>query len=336
VYRTCLFCHSDLGSNEVVERFPIGRRLAFDARRGRLWVVCRSCAQWNLTPIEERWEAIEDCERMFRGTRLRVSTDQIGLARVREGLELVRIGDALRPELAAWRYGDQFGRRRRRALAWSALGIAAIGATTALPYAGLLAIVTTALGNSGYRIYAERKTRARLRLPGSNRVIRLREQELRETMIWATGDGWQLHFSYLRGSSEDRATLSGDDAIRAARAILPAINEDGGTARTVQRAVRRLESSLDANDLLRSSIAHPKLPADRGVALYAQLSVDTRLALEMAVHEETERRAFEGELAMLEDAWREAEEIAAIADGMFVPEELAVRVGALKEPEPNR
>jgi hypothetical protein len=38
----------------------------------------------------------------------------------------------------------------------------------------------------------------------------------------------------------------------------------------------------------------------------------------------------------LGDAWREAEEIAAIADGMFVPEELAVRVGALKEPEPNR
>jgi hypothetical protein len=38
------------------------------------------------------------------------------------------------------------------------------------------------------------------------------------------------------------------------------------------------------------------------------------LALEMALHEETERRAMEGELAVLEAMWREAEEIAAIAD----------------------
>jgi hypothetical protein len=50
------------------------------------------------------------------------------------------------------------------------------------------------------------------------------------------------------------------------------------------------------------------------------MDATTRLALEMASHEETERRAFEGELADLEDAWREAEEIAAIADGLLLPE----------------
>lgn len=38
------------------------------------------------------------------------------------------------------------------------------------------------------------------------------------------------------------------------------------------------------------------------------------LALEMALHEESERRALDGELATLEAAWREAEEIASIAD----------------------
>ena len=41
---------------------------------------------------------------------------------------------------------------------------------------------------------------------------------------------------------------------------------------------------------------------------------DKRLALEMAMHEETERRALDGELALLATAWKEAEEIAAIAD----------------------
>jgi len=63
MYATCLFCHSGLGKNEVVEEFPVGRRLAFDAANGRLWVVCGACGRWNLSPLEERWEAIETCER---------------------------------------------------------------------------------------------------------------------------------------------------------------------------------------------------------------------------------------------------------------------------------
>src|ERR1044072_365662 len=117
MYTTCLFCHSDLGSNEVIESFPIGRRLAFDAAHGRLSVVCRKCERWNLTPLEERWEAIEQCERLFSATRLKVSTDNIGLTRLREGLELVRIGSPQRPEMAAWRYGDKFGRRGVRYMA---------------------------------------------------------------------------------------------------------------------------------------------------------------------------------------------------------------------------
>lgn len=40
MYSTCLFCHAPLGANETLERFPVGRRLAFDAANGRLWVVC--------------------------------------------------------------------------------------------------------------------------------------------------------------------------------------------------------------------------------------------------------------------------------------------------------
>jgi hypothetical protein len=114
MFTTCLFCHASLGANEMVEHFPVGRRLAFDGAKGRLWVVCIRCGQWNLSPLEERWEAIEECERYFRDTRLRVSTDNIGLARLAEGLTLVRIGEPRRPELAARRYGDQFRRRRRR------------------------------------------------------------------------------------------------------------------------------------------------------------------------------------------------------------------------------
>ncbi|MDQ6717083.1 MAG: hypothetical protein M3Z17_01915, partial [Gemmatimonadota bacterium] len=116
MYTKCLFCHSELGANQVIERFPIGRRLAFDEAKGRLWVVCPSCSRWNLTPIEERWEAIEDCERRFRATHLRLSTEHIGLARLSEGLELVRVGKPQRPEMAAWRYGPNFRARRVKSL----------------------------------------------------------------------------------------------------------------------------------------------------------------------------------------------------------------------------
>ena len=101
MYSTCLFCNTSLGANEIVEHFPVGRRLAFDSTKGRLWAVCTHCRNWNLAPIDERWEAIEECERAFRGTPLRVSTDNIGLATMREGLDLVRVGKPLRPEFAA-------------------------------------------------------------------------------------------------------------------------------------------------------------------------------------------------------------------------------------------
>jgi hypothetical protein len=39
----------------------------------------------------------------------------------------------------------------------------------------------------------------------------------------------------------------------------------------------------------------------------------------MASHEESERRALDGELDRLEQDWKEAEEIAAIADNLFLP-----------------
>src|SRR6185437_157840 len=59
MYSTCLFCNKTLGANETFETFPVGKRIAFDAAKGRLWVVCPHCERWNLSPLEERWEAIE-------------------------------------------------------------------------------------------------------------------------------------------------------------------------------------------------------------------------------------------------------------------------------------
>jgi hypothetical protein len=57
---------------------------------------------------------------------------------------------------------------------------------------------------------------------------------------------------------------------------------------------------------------------------------EIRFALEMAAHEDTERRAMEGELAELERRWRAAEEIAAIADRLAVPADVERKLDWMK------
>ena len=115
MFSTCLFCHTDLGANDTVAECPVGQRLAFDAAKGRLWVVCTHCGRWNLTPIEERWEPIERCEQLFQDTWQRYTVENVGLARTKSRLELVRIGAALPPEIASWRYGARLQRWARSA-----------------------------------------------------------------------------------------------------------------------------------------------------------------------------------------------------------------------------
>src|SRR5690606_24677785 len=113
MYDICLYCTATFDQNDVIEHQPVGHRLAFDPAQGRLWVICRHCARWNLVPFDLRLEAIDECERHFRQVRARYSTEHIGLAHITERLELVRIGPALRPEFAAWRYGRVLRRFRR-------------------------------------------------------------------------------------------------------------------------------------------------------------------------------------------------------------------------------
>ena len=63
----------------VDERAVLDLR-AYDPDRGRLWVVCEFCRRWNLAPIEERWEALHQLERMVRDrAKVVAETDNITL-----------------------------------------------------------------------------------------------------------------------------------------------------------------------------------------------------------------------------------------------------------------
>jgi hypothetical protein len=319
--------------------------------------VCRRCERWNLSPIEERWEAIEECERAFSNTRLRVSTDNIGLARITEGLELVRIGAPMRPEMAAWRYGDQFGRRRRKHLAMlTAGGVAGLGIVALGPFTGIIAGSSWALFNGAravHSLYNQRRARAHLSVPGFDEPVALRLKQLHNVGIVETDTGWGLAVPFLAPRKEDAAgsrfrwkasefsvEITGDDAIAAAGKILPAINEAGANRRQLDEAVKIISGTADPHKLFAEYSTPPRYigsgvlqPQTR---ILGSLPHEVRLALEMASHEDSERRALEGELAVLDEAWRQAEEIAAIADDMFVPEETRQRLATLKQPDAER
>lgn len=346
MYATCIFCNSALGANDALEHFPVGRRLAFDAEKGRLWVVCPKCARWNLSPLEERWEAIEEAERAYRDTKKRVATDNIGLARLSDGAELVRIGRPLRPEFAAWRYGDQFGRRRKRNAI--VVGGALVGT------AGLLTGATMiALGGVVFPMIVPTLTFIRL-LPkvhvrtDNDRVVGLTHRQLLDARLSLTKRGTpRVSFAHLPararrnapgtltwrdrlwGADTLHATLDGDAAVRAMSVMLPALNARGGSARDVTQAVDAVERRGSIVALLKQaqSIAEERWGDD----VWAQGSPPSwlRLAMEMSLNEEAERRALEGELHELAERWKEAEEIAAIADGLTLPVRIVERVSGL-------
>lgn len=329
MFQTCIFCHKPLGANESIERFPIGRRLAFDSAKGRLWVVCRSCERWNLSPLESRWEAIEDCERAFGTTRMRVSTDNIGLARLAEGLELVRVGAPQRPEFAAWRYGDQFGRRRRRTMLLVGGAVTVVGAVAVAGAAAGIGLggFGGLFSNIPNMINAARKVTLRT---SDGRLIRVNGVEFARARL--SGDAAGVPYLSVKVKrTEER--FEGAEALQVASRLLPAINVSGGAARTVQDAVAHLDAQRGSDAYLEGFFRTP-VPVDRKgePKPISALPTATRLALEMALHEQAERRAIEGELALLEAAWAEAEEIAGISDGLFVPASVDARLAELKRP----
>ncbi|HEX2210753.1 MAG TPA: hypothetical protein VHG93_23930 [Longimicrobium sp.] len=335
MYRTCIFCSADLGANEAVERFPVGRSVAFDAWKGRLWAICRRCGRWNLAPLEERWEAVEEAERRFVDSRLRVQSENIGLCKLPDGTRLIRVGDALAGELAAWRYGDQLVRRRRQYLvagaATAAAGVALLGGIMALG-------IGTGLGGF-WSVFAqgweERQSRRIIhRLPASlsptGREVAIRRWHVQGARL-AEADGGDIALQIPDVDREKRKTdgwgrmkfgagtellVPGEQARLVLSRAMVTVNRKGASRGRVGDAVRLIEHARSAEDYLRQAASRGGVLGKREGMEKQQLTPVGALALEMALHDEQERRALQGELAALEAAWRQAEEIAAIADAL--------------------
>lgn len=392
VYRHCLHCARDLGRNRDLGTLPVGRRIVFDPARGRLWVACTRCARWSLVPAEDRWETLERCEALFTSTRLRHSTAHVGLARLPGGTELVRIGErAPGDEIAAWRYGERFASRRRRAL-WGlstsgaigvlgAVGIAlpefvaplfmGLGGTTGCrryercdPGTNAFALLmigamATSLAIGGLAIGLQRlllwRTVARVRL-STRRTVPVSFAVADRALV----TGWSLAtlriripirvqslFDLVVAPADDPGpsarTFEGDDARRLLRAILPLHNDAGADAAAIAHARAHLERHPSADAILDAMYVGPRAHrpdhlgrAPRGPFVpEPRLTLDAEpphvtLALEMALEAEDEARWLAGEAAALERHWREAEEVAAIADRLLLPASVTARAAALR------
>lgn len=344
MYSTCIFCHHSLGTNPLIESCPIGQRLAFDPVKGRLWVVCRQCERWNLTPFEDRWEALEDCERRFRSTRLRFSTANIGLARLAPGLDLVRIGAPLRPEMAAWRYGDQFGRRRQKYLVTS--GVILLTVPTALYFStiGLAALGISAGGFLTQMALGLSSTIKKRRSLGSLQVnkfamVKLTRQVLDEIEIQPDSSeaGWRLNVPDQAREGYPHQ-LTGPAAVDALQRVLPLINYQGAGSSTVQEAVARLEAAPDAEAHLLRMAKHPAPGTWYGYTHQLKNQrPEARMALEMLLREDLEERSMTGELWLLEREWRAAEEIAGIADNLLIDSAVGGKLDSIqKGDDPSR
>jgi hypothetical protein len=344
MYATCLFCNKSLGANEAFEQFPVGKRLAFDAAKGRLWVVCPACERWNLSPLEERWETIEQAERLYRDTRTRVATDNIGLAKLRDGTTIVRIGSPMRPEFAAWRYGDQFGRRRNRQLLIAGGSLALLGGVVVggIAAAGAIGPSAWLISRLGASIINGRPEEIVATIPTDGHgLVSVRRRHLNETVISRAGDGsMAIDLRFKNG----QARFEGREAEKVAAIVIPKVNRFGGSKQSVAAAVAEIEREggpeayLDS--LTRVSHAFTRKPESggrRGRATFEfknglfGLPAAHRLALEMVLHEESERRAMEGELAELEEAWKAAEEIAAISDSLLESPNVTAALARIKE-----
>jgi hypothetical protein len=353
MWNHCIVCSSDLGANEDLEEFQVGRRLSFDGLKGRLWIVCPKCERWNLVPIEQRWEAVEALERAYRDTPARYSTSEIGLARLAGGLEIVRVGDPVPGEFAAWRWGSRFGRRQRR-LKSSVRGgrILKLESSTAwaagIALAPLVPVLAPFALVGGILIAPALPLVWLSRLDPTWQVDRGLPQRVGRAQLRAGGitpsevsPGWSIHVQRTERvpvtGGETFAfkwkEFSGEEAIRLARRALPLLNHRTPKFVTISDAVKEIAEGGGVERYLTHAAAlKPKWVAFR------HYPKPILLAMEMALFEAEERRAMEGELGRLTEAWREAEVIASISDDLIQPkgwEAFKAEVRAVGEQTPS-
>ena len=326
VYTRCLFCQAPFPENDALEHLPRGRRVAFDAARGRLWMICGGCKRWSLVPLLDRWEALEELERLSADQgRMLSRTDNIALLAAGP-LEIVRVGRSGRREEAWWRYGRELRARRKRfkqvSLAGTAVGAAAIGGwlTGGIGLFGAWVLWEHApkwtTGGARWLRFGSAAWRGRRKCGRCGYLFRVLSYKSRASLrIEAGGPDAPLVVSracpVCGADGEQGLRLAGSDGERTLRRVLAYHHFKGASEKRITSATRLIEEVGGTDGLSRVLIKEG--------ARLGTLPPTGSIALEIAANEDAERRLLELELAGLEAHWRREEELAAIIDGELTP-----------------
>lgn len=327
MFKRCLVCHSLFPANESLEHFPNAMRVAYDPAKGRLWAVCLHCKRWSLAPIEERWEALEELEKLTRDQgKLLSQTDNIALLRAGR-LQIVRVGKANLREQAWWRYGTELTSRRKKFKTLSTAG--AVGAGAAI-WGGM------ATGGMGFLAawllwdnlpdkvpdaarwlrFGGAAWRGKTRCARCGYTFRRVAYRRRGNFVLAPdGADRPMGLSYrcpaCRDFREGGLQLTGHEAEHTLRRVLAYHHFSGADGRTVTSATRLIQEAGSPEHLTRILL--------RDGRQLGELGRTGGIALEIAANESSEQRLLELELAELESHWRTEEELAAIIDGELTP-----------------
>jgi hypothetical protein len=308
MFSSCAFCNAAFDGDGGPSGLGVGRRIAFDEWKGRLWVVCPRCSRWNLTPFDDRLERIEAVARAASQGRVAASTLQVSLIRW-ERYDFVRVGKPPRIELATWRYGERLrNRQRERMKVVVPLTVAAIGLGIAANVAagGGFGVIVWNVHRIVDRIYVGLVGRRRVTLTeppicahcGSVMVLRAKHVQYARVVPDRHADMAVL--LSCPNCRQEAAQLTGQDAVQVLRQGLTFLNLDRGGRRRAEDAAREVDYVGGADHLVRD-IARRELTL-------RSLRPERGLAFEMAIDERAE-------VEELERQWKEAEEIADIADG---------------------
>lgn len=322
MFQHCIFCHGKLPGNESVEHFPVGRRIAYDPHRGRLWAVCPSCTRWNLAPFEDRWEALEELERARRdGGRILSSTDNIALVQAND-VELVRVGKARLKEEAWWRYGQEMLRRRsrQRVVRWTETATFVGASVTAGGFFYMFGgnILNNAVRYQKFGAVAWQGETACITCGALLQQISFRRSRFMHLTRDNAGTGLALHMRCGHCRPEGKVgehQLEGMAAEHVLRRVMTYHHFHGASESRVRAATDYIDR-IGSPDAVARDMTRSGLRLDH---LFGSERRTHAVALEIALSEDAERRLLEMELAELETRWRQEEEIAAIADSLLTP-----------------
>ncbi len=151
--------------------------------------------------------------------------------------------------------------------------------------------------------------------------VRLKHVGRMELLTTPRSTRWGLHVAHDRGMDD----LDGAAAVQTGSQLLAWVNRHGASPDELRGAVSMIaDAGGPTRFVARAKRLHEErrrsgtIFHDDRVGALGLVRVE-QLALEIAMNEDAERQAMGGELELLEQAWRDAEEIAAIADGLLLP-----------------